>query len=62
MSAAQEQMQSLLQTLLESCSLEEIEYYLSALDRVRQGLEHARDQGMLSHEEAAMLLSRWLTE
>jgi hypothetical protein len=55
-------MHSLLQTLLESCSLEEIECYLSALGRVRQGLEHARDQGMLSHEEADMLLSRWLTE
>jgi hypothetical protein len=39
-----------------------LEYYLSALGKVRQGLEHARDQGQLSQEEADLLLSEWLTE
>jgi hypothetical protein len=62
MAAAQEQMQSLMQKLLGDSSLEEIEYYISALGRVRQALEHAREQGQLSQAEADLLLSRWLTE
>jgi hypothetical protein len=55
-------MESLLQNLLESCSLEEIEHYLSALRGVRQALERAREQGTFSQEDADMLLSKWLTE
>ena len=41
-------MQSLMQKLLGDSSLEEIEYYIPALGRVRQALEHAREQGPLS--------------
>ncbi|HEV3207459.1 MAG TPA: hypothetical protein VGZ28_10935 [Terriglobales bacterium] len=51
-----------MQKLLGDSSLEEIEYYISALGRVRQALEHAREQGPLSQAEADLLLSRWLTE
>jgi hypothetical protein len=54
-------MQSLMRKLLGGSSLAEIEYYLSTLGRVRQALEHAREQGQLSQEEADLLLSRRLT-
>jgi hypothetical protein len=55
-------MESLLRKLLESCSLEEIEHYVSALRGVRQALERAREEGALSQQEADMILSKWLTE
>ena len=61
-SAAREQMQSLLQKLLGSCSPKEIEYYRSALGRVRKGQEHACDQVMWSQQEADLLLNEWLIE
>jgi hypothetical protein len=62
MSPDREQLESLLQKILGGCSLEKLEFYVSALGRVRQGLEHACQEGRLSQEEADQLLSRWLTE
>jgi hypothetical protein len=48
-------------TLLADSSLEELRDYLSGLEEVKRTLELARDQGMLSHREADMALSKWLT-
>jgi len=55
-------MVSILQKLLESCSLEEIAPYISALRDVHQMLEKAVERGTLSQKEADMVLSKWLTE
>jgi len=55
-------MESMLQKLLESCSLEEIAPYISGLRDVYQMLEKAVERGTLSQKEADMVLSKWLTE
>ena len=62
MSDAQRQMESMVRRLLESCSLEEIGPYISALHDVHQMLEKAVERGALSQKEADMVLSKWLTE
>jgi hypothetical protein len=62
MSTAKQQVKSLLTKLPENCSLEDIQYHLYVLDKVRQGLEDARQLGTLSQEEAEKRLSKWLTE
>jgi len=54
-------MKSLLKRLLEGSSLEELRDYISALHEVRKTLERAREEGTLSHKEADMALSNWLT-
>ena len=62
MSTAKQQVESLLNKLPENCSLEDIQYHLYVLDKVRHGLEDARQHGTVSQEEAEERLSKWLTE
>lgn len=62
MSTAKQQVESLLQKLPENCSLEDIQYHLYVLDKVKQGLEDARQHGTLSQDEAEKRLSKWLIE
>jgi hypothetical protein len=62
MSTAKQQVESLLHKLPENCSLEDIQYHLYVLDKVRHGLEAAQQQGTLSQEDVERRLSKWLTE
>jgi hypothetical protein len=62
MSTAKQQVESLLHKLPENCSLEDIQYHLYVLDKVRHGVEDAQQHGIVSQEKAEKHLSRWLTE
>jgi hypothetical protein len=62
MANAKEQVESLLHKLPENCSLEDIQYHLYVLDKVRHGLEDARQQGTVDQAEAEKRLSKWLSE
>jgi hypothetical protein len=62
MPTAKQQVESLLHKLPENCTLEDIQYHLYVLDKVRQGLEEAHQHGTVSQEEAEKRLSKWLTE
>ena len=62
MSTAKQQVESLLHKLPENCTLEDIQYHLYVLNKVRQGLEDARQHGTVSQEEAEKQLSKWLIE
>ena len=62
MSTVKQQVESLLHKLPENCSLADIQYHLYVLDKVRQGLDDARQNGTVSQEEAEQRLSKWLTE
>ncbi|HYJ80863.1 MAG TPA: hypothetical protein VEW03_14720 [Longimicrobiaceae bacterium] len=55
-------MASLLERLPEDCSLEDIQYHLYVLEKVRTGLERAETEGTLEQEEVETRLSKWLTE
>ena len=62
MSNTKQQVESLLHKLPENCSLEDVQYHLYVLDKVRRGLDDARQQGTLSQANADERLSKWLTE
>jgi len=62
MSDAKQQVESLLRKLPENCSLEDIQYHIYVLDKVRRGLDDAHQQGALPQEEAEKRLSKGLTE
>ncbi len=62
MSRVKEQVESLLHKLPENCSVEDVQYHLYVLDKVRRGLDEAREQGTLSQKEAQQRLSEWLAE
>ena len=60
--SAKQEVQSLLQKLPDNCSLEDIQYHLYVLEKVRRGIEDAREHGTISQEEAESRLGKWLTE
>jgi hypothetical protein len=51
MSTAKEEVQSLLNKLPDDCSLEDIQYHLYVIEKVRNGLEAAESQGTVPQEE-----------
>ena len=57
-----QEVEQLLNKLPDDCSLEDIQYHLYVLDKVRRGLEDARLNGALSQQEVEIRLSQWLTE
>ena len=62
MSTAKQDVEQLLNKLPDDSSVEDIQYHLYVLDKVRRGLEDSRVSGALSQEEVEMRLSKWLTE
>ena len=62
MNNAKDEVRQLLNTLPDDCSLEDIQYHLYVIEKVRNGLEIADSQGTLSQEEVGQRLGKWLTE
>ena len=59
---AKEEVAELLRRLPDDTSLEDIQYHLYVLEKVRTGLEAADTQGGVPQEEAESRLGRWLTK
>jgi hypothetical protein len=62
MNTTKQDVQKLLQKLPENCSVEDVQYHLYVLDKVRRGLEDARTNGVLSQKDVEDRLSKWLIE
>jgi predicted transcriptional regulator len=62
MSTAKHDVKQLLNKLPDDCTVEDVQYHLYVLDKVRRGLEDARTKGTVTHEEAETRLAKWLTE
>ena len=61
MSTTKEEVESLLQHLPDDCSLEDIQYHLYVIEKVRRGLAAADTEGTLSQAEAEGQFAAWLT-
>ena len=61
MSTVKQDVESLLKWLPDDVSVEDIQYHLYVLDKVRRGLEDAVN-GTLSQAEVESRFGRWLTE
>jgi len=62
MVSVKEELAALLRKLPDDCSLEDVQYHLYVLEKVRRGLETADMEGVIPQEEAEARLGRWLTE
>lgn len=62
MSNVKQDVEKLLEKLPDNCSVEDVQYHLYVMEKVRRGLEDARANGTVSQEEAEARLSKWLTE
>ena len=62
MSTAKQDVEQLLNKLPDDCTVEDVQYHLYVLDKVRRGIEDARTNGTVTQQEAETRLSQWLTE
>ena len=62
MATAKEEVEQLLGRLPNDSSLEDIQYHLYVLEKVRNGLDAAVTEGDISQDDAEERLSKWLTE
>jgi hypothetical protein len=62
MSNTKEKVAAMLRKLPEDCTIEDIQYHLYVMEKVRQGLKIADTQGILKQEEVEDILSKWLIE
>lgn len=62
MSTAKEEVHALLNKLPDDCSLEDIQYHLYVIEKVRKGLDAADAQGAVPQVEVEERFGKWLTE
>ncbi|BAZ51835.1 hypothetical protein NIES4103_44940 [Nostoc sp. NIES-4103] len=60
MNSTKETIQSLLQQLPDDCSIEDIQYHLYVIEKVRRGLDVAKTEKPITQNEAEERLSKWL--
>ncbi len=62
MNSTKEKIASILNQLPDDCSIEDIQYHLYVLEKVRQSLNDANLENTLKQEEVEGLLNKWLIE
>lgn len=62
MNSTKQKVQTMLNKLPDDCSIEDIQYHLYVLEKVRQGLTASDPKEKITQEEVEGLLSKWLIE
>jgi hypothetical protein len=62
MNSIRQKIESLLNQLPDDCSIEDIQYHLYVLEKVRHSLNAASLENTLPQEEVEGLLNKWLIE
>jgi hypothetical protein len=62
MSAAKKDVETLLAKLPDECTLEDIQYHLYVLEKIRNGIQAAEQRGAVPQEEAEARLHKWITK
>lgn len=60
MSTVKADVESMLASLPEDASLEDIQYHLYVLEKVKRGMERTESEGVIPHEEVKKRLGKWL--
>jgi len=62
MNTAKDEVRNLLENLPENCSLEDVQYHLYVIEKIKHGLHIAEEKGTLTQEDAESRLKKWLIE
>jgi len=62
MQIAKQQVASMLQKLPEDCSLEDIQYHLYVIEKIKNGVARAEAEGVVSQQDAEKQLAKWIRE
>ena len=61
MNTPKSEVTSMLKSLPEDSSFEDIQYHLYVLEKINRGLERAEKEGGIPHKEAKKRLKKWLS-
>ncbi len=56
---SKEEVSALLATLPEDCSIEDVQYHLYVMEKVRRGVERAELEGAIPQDEVEARLAKW---
>ncbi len=59
MNTAKEEVKALLDKLPDDCSLEDVQYHLYVVEKIRRGIERADKEGTVGQEEVERKLRKW---
>jgi hypothetical protein len=62
MQIAKQQVASMLQKLPDDCSLEDIQYHLYVIEKIKNGVARAETEGAISQQDAEKNLAKWIRE
>ena len=62
MSTVKQEIEALIQRLPEDCTIEDVQYHLYILEKVRRGVESSEAGRVKTQEEVEERFSQWLTE
>jgi len=62
MGEVKKDVEALLRKLPENCTMEDVQYHLYVIEKVRRGIDRATHEGSLSHAQVEQRLDRWLTK
>jgi hypothetical protein len=62
MNTAKDEVESLLRKLPDDCTLEDIQYHLYVVEKIRRGIESADTKGSVTQEEVERRLNKWITK
>ena len=62
MSSVKDEVTYLIARLPENASIEDVQYHLYVVEKVRNGLDAARTEGTLTQDQAEEQLGKWLLQ
>jgi len=62
MQIAKQQVATMLQKLPDDCSLEDIQYHLYVIEKIKNGVARAETEGLISQQVAEQRLAKWIHE
>lgn len=57
-----QELTNMVQNLPDDCTIEDVQYRLHLINKVRRGEERLESEGGISQEEAEKRLSKWITK
>ena len=62
MKTAKNEVQSLLNKLPDDCAIEDIQYHLYVIEKIRKGISRTNEEGAMSQQDVEKRLSKWSTK
>ncbi|MCF6159207.1 MAG: hypothetical protein E3K32_11730 [wastewater metagenome] len=62
MSATKEEVKALLDKLPDDCTLEDVQYHLYVVEKIRRGIGRAEKEGVISQDELERKFHKWTSK